>query len=114
MYIKDIYEAVVMSAACPQPKFLSCLDTTVRSLTTKYGFKRIINDNAYAKPVDINGDLPVKDEYFNAIVDNILYLVTQNPDYKTDFMAEAEYAYKSVWRKANRTLKMVGKDYYNV
>ena len=114
MYIKDIYETVEMTSACSQPKFLSYLDTTVKSLIAKYGVKRVIEDRAYVKPTSISDDLPVKAEYLNAIVDNILYLVTGNPDFKTDYIAEAEYAYKTVWNAAVKGLKMVGEDYYRV
>lgn len=114
MYIKDIYETVVMTEPCSQPKFLSFLDTTVRSLIAKYGTKRVINDKAYMKPSDINGDLPLKETYYNAVVSNILFLLTGNADHKTDFVAEAEYAYKTVWREDVKGLKMVGEDYYCV
>ncbi len=114
MYIKDIYEAVLTQAECSQPKFLMHLDATARSLVAKYGMRRVVNDGAYVKPMDINGDLPVKDEYYNAVLSNILYLVTGNPDYKTDYVAEAEYAYKTVWNRAAEGLRMVGEDYYHV
>ncbi|MBE6599127.1 MAG: hypothetical protein E7638_06775 [Ruminococcaceae bacterium] len=114
MYIKDIYEAVVMTSPCSQPKFLRFLDTTVRSLTAKYGIGRVINDKAYMTPEGIDGDLPLKEPYFNAVVSNILFLLTGNTDYKTDYMAEAEYAYKTVWRTDMKGLRMVGEDYYHV
>ena len=114
MYVKDIYETVLTSAECSQPKFLTHLDTTARSLIAKYGIRRVIDDNAYIKPQSITGDYPVKEEYFNAVVSNILYLITGNGDYKTDFMAEAEYAYKTIWSGSMKGLRMVGEDYYNV
>jgi hypothetical protein len=80
----------------------------------KYGAKRVINDRAYTKPCGINDDFPVKDEYRNAILSNILFLVTGNSDHKVDYVAEAEYAYKTVWREATKKLKLVGEDYYIV
>lgn len=114
MYIKDIYEAVLTQAECSQPRFLTFLDSTARSLIAKYGMNRVVNDGAYVKPMDMSGDYPVKDEYYNAVISNILYLVTGNPDYKTDYVAEAEYAYKTVWNRAVKGLKLLGEDYYHV
>lgn len=111
MYIKDIYETVTMTEPCPQPKFLSYLDTTIRSLIAKYGIRRVINDEAYIKPRDINGDIAVKEEFAGAVASNILYLITKNPDHKTNYVAEAEYAYLTIWREAMRGKKIVGSDY---
>ena len=114
MFIRDLYETVNEIAPCSQPKFLSFLDTTARSLIAKYGTKRVINDKAYTKPYGINDDFPVKDEYRNAIISNILYYVTGNTDHKVDYVAEAEYAYKTVWREDTKKLKLVGEGYYDV
>ena len=114
MVIKDIYEAVTVINPCSQPVFLAHLDTTVRSLMAKFGLKRVVNDGVYAKPRDINGDLAVKDEYRNAVVSNILFLLTGNEAYKTDYIYEADNAYKTVWRAHMRGVKMVGEDYYHV
>lgn len=114
MVIKDIYEAVTVTNPCSQPVFLAHLDTTARSLMAKYGLKRVINDGVYAKPNDINGEIAVKDEFRNAVVSNILFLLTGNEAYKTDYIYEAENAYKTVWNRHIRGVKMVGKGYYDV
>lgn len=114
MYIKDIYETVLLTEPCPQPTFLSHLDTTVRSLIAKYGIRRVVNDDAYIKPRDINGDLAVRDEYTGAVVSNILYLLTGNPDHKTNYVAEAEYAYLTVWRDVAQGKRIVGSDYKQI
>ena len=114
MYIRDIYETVVLTAPCPQHVFLSQLDTTVRSLISKYGGKRVIHDRAYVTPTELNGDLPVREEFQNAIVSNILYLVTREPDFKNDYVAEAEYAFLTLWRRGAKRLRIVGEDYYHV
>ena len=114
MYIKDIYEIVVEAAPCSQPKFLIYLDTTARSLIAKYGKKRVVEDGAYTNPLNINSDIAIREEYRNAIVSNILYLVTGNPDYKTDYVAEAEYAFKTAWKADMKGVKMVGEDWYRV
>lgn len=114
MFIRDLYEAVNAIAPCSQPKFIAFLDTTAHSLMAKYGAKRVVNDGAYIKPININDDIPLKDEFRNAIVSNVLYLVTGNPDHKTDYVAEAEYAYKTVWRRSAKKMKIVGEDYYHV
>lgn len=114
MVIRDIYEAVTVTSPCSQPVFLAHLDTTVRSLMAKYGLKRVINNGVYAKPCYINGDIAVKDEYWNAVVSNILYLLTGNDAHKTDYIYEAENAYKTVWKRDMEGVRMVGRGYYDV
>ncbi len=114
MYIRDIYETVVLTEPCSQPVFLGHLDTTARSLMAKYGMKRVINDGVYAKPRDINGDIAVKDEFRGALVSNILFLLTGNPDYRSDFYMEADNAYRTVWRDHMKGVRMVGEDWYHV
>jgi hypothetical protein len=114
MVVKDIYEAVTVIVPCSQPVFLAHLDTTARSLMTKYGINRVINDGTYAKPVNINGDIAVLDEFRNAVVSNILFLLTGNEAHKSDYIYEADSAYKTVWRRHMKGVRMVGEDYYNV
>jgi hypothetical protein len=114
MYIKDIYESVNAISPSPQPRFLGYLDLTVRSLIAKYGIRRVINDDAYTKPIDINGDIAVKDEYLNAVISNILFLLSGNDNYRADYVYEADNAYKTVWREQAKNKKIVGEDWYHV
>ena len=45
------------------------------------------------------------------MLDNILFLASGNPDRKTDYVQEAEDAYKTVWRTRARNRKFRSADY---
>lgn len=96
MTTKELYDRINAETICTEPNFIRALDTTVRTLETMYG-KKYVYATSYQKPMTIRDDISVYDEYFPAIVDNILFLVTKDTDRKTDFINEAEYAYKAVW-----------------
>lgn len=98
MIIKELYDKITLVNPCNQATFLSHYDTSVRAILARYNTKYVVLPGAvYLKPVNINDDSPVFEEYMNAIYDNILFLLTGNGDRKTDYVAEADDAYKHVW-----------------
>lgn len=111
MYIKDLYEAVLARSPMSQPKFLYCLDAAARFLLSQYGFRYVANDGVWEKPVDIDGDLAIRDAYYDALCEGILSYADGDPERRTDFLAMAEYAYKTVWTAAHRRSRLVGSDY---
>lgn len=114
MYIRDIYEAVLVDTPCSQPKFLSYLHITVQFLISKYGMKYVVGQSSYVKPASLDTDIPVDDMYFTALVDNIAYMVSKNEDRKVDFVEEAENAYRAVWSRVHGKGKFLARGYYNV
>lgn len=96
MTTKELYDRITAENPCGEPAFIRHLDMTVRTLENRYG-KKYVYASSYQKPLAINDDISVYDEYFSAIVDNILFLITKDSDRKTDFVAEADFAYKTVW-----------------
>lgn len=96
MIVKEVYDRVTLDTPCKQNEFLSHFDTSVRALIARYGKKYVILPHQLYQRPSINEESPVYEEYFNAILDNIVYLLTANPDRKTDYVQEAEDAYKTV------------------
>lgn len=112
MILKELYENVLQVQDCRQSAFLSHVDTTVRSLIARYGKKYVLLSGAeWVRTKNIEGEIPVAEEYFVPIRDNILYLLTGNPDRKTDYVQEAEDAYKTVWRRKMRNKRFRSSDY---
>lgn len=112
MIIKELYEKAVYAGKDGQSEFMSHLDTTVRSLIARYGAKYVILRNqVYQRPVSIEDKIPIYEEYFPAILDNIMFLSDGNVDRKTDYVQEAEDAYKTVWRKLMHGHKFRSSDY---
>lgn len=114
MNIKDIYDTVTLSSDCSHNAFLTHLDSTINYLIAKYGVGRVIYAEEYQKPQTIDADMPIYDEYKAAICDNILYLTTGDTNRKTDFVAEAEYAFKTVYAKRMHRKQLLDGGYYHV
>lgn len=114
MIVKELYDRVTLDTPCPKNTFLSHFDTTVRALIARYGRKYVIfRHQVYQRPITVEEDTPVYEEYFNAILDNITFLLTGNADRKTDYVQEAEDAYKSVGKAMLRGVKFRDANYYN-
>lgn len=96
MITKELYDRIIAETACSEPAFIRYLDSTIRLLESRYG-KKYVYASAYQKPMTIRDDISVFEEYFAALVDHILFLITKDVDRKADFLAEAELAYKTVW-----------------
>lgn len=114
MIIKELYEKYTLDGQGKggQAVFMSHLDTTIRALMARYGAKYVVlRHQVYTRPISVEDEIPVHEEYFPAILDNILFLASGNPDRKTDYVQEAEDAYKTVWRKLLYGHKFRSSDY---
>lgn len=111
MNIKSIYDTVTLRQPCSHGQFLSHLDLTVRTLMSQFGMKYVISGESYGIPRTVEDDIPVFDEYYTSIVDNILFLLTGDGDRKTDYVAESADAYKTVWSRFAKEKRLVGRGY---
>lgn len=115
MNIKDLYDAVKREAPCTQDEFLTFLDQTVRTFIAKYKFEYVIYPKrTYAKPRRVDEEIPVYDEYYPALLNNVLFLITKDSDRKTDSVEEAGNAYRAVWSHKLRGQQLVDRGYYDV
>lgn len=115
MNTKSLYETVTLRANCSHNTFITHLDLTVKSLiSSRKPSYVVIGNYKYTKPQSINDDIPIFEDYFSAIVANILYLLSGNIDFKSEFHMESDNAYKSVWSKKARGKKIRDRGYYNV
>lgn len=107
MVTKEIYDRICAESPCGEQAFLRHLDSTIRFLESKYG-KKYVYISQYQKPITINEDISVCEEYLPAIIDNIIFLITKDADRRTDAVVEADYAYKIVWSEKVRGKKFMG------
>ena len=114
MNIKSLYDTVVLEAPCSHNQFLTHLDTTVRTLIAQFGMNYVIERGTYGIPRYIDSDIPVYEAYYPAICDNIRFLLTGNGDRKTDYVSEADSAYKTVWTAKVRGKRILDRGYSDV
>lgn len=115
MNVKDLYDAVKLRIPCSQNEFLTYFDQTVRSLIAQYHAPYVVlKARIYGKPRTVNEDVPVYDEYYSAVLNNILFLLNGDVDRKSDFVAEAVAAYKAVWSAKAKGMRFVDRRYSDV
>jgi len=112
MIVQELYDKITLANPCNQADFITHFDTSVRALIARYGTRYVVLPGAvYQRPSGLYDESPVFDEYMNAIYDNVLFLLTGNPDRKTDYVAEADDAYKTVWKRLMRGKHFRDSDY---
>lgn len=112
MIVQELYDKITLAHPCNQADFITHFDTSVRAILARYGTRYVLlpGEN-YVRPKGLQTDSPVFEEYMNALYDNILFLLTGNTDRKTDYVQEAEDAYKTVWKTLMRGKKFRDADY---
>ena len=74
----------------------------------------IQGDAGYQRPRTVDTDIPIYDEYRAAICNNLLYLITGDSDRKTDFVNEADFAYKTVYARRMSRKRLLDGGYFHV
>ena len=113
MNIKTIYDKITHISPMEPDSFLNHLDTTVRSLIARYKPEYVCIAD-YTTPTRLSDEIPVRDAYMPAVVDNILFLATGDAARKTDYVEEARDAYRTVWSARMRGKKFADRGYYDV
>jgi hypothetical protein len=103
MDIKRIYQRVVMGGAnIEELDFFMYFNDTVNSLRSKFKDKYVVlPGNTYVPIDDLEDTAAIYDLYFECIVDNIIYIATNNAERKIDFENKAQQAYLAVWSETS-------------
>lgn len=99
MTLTDLFEHVNITANIPQRIFIDYYITSVNELIAMYGEKYVIRRDKV-----FNGDISsIRDEnvimplFDIPVIDNILYYITGNGDYKSEFIRKSDNAYCKYW-----------------
>ena len=95
--IKDIFEKITLKTPIEQRRFFSYFDDTVKELQALYDGYVFVDNAEYTKPTDLFDDNVVLPLYHNAIVDNILYSISGDANYKNEFLRKSHEAYRKYW-----------------
>ncbi len=97
MTILNIYEKVSLKTPIEQRAFFNYYDDSVKELLSLYDLV-IVEGKTYEAPtVDLYSDNVVLPLYHNAIVDNILFAVSGDANYKSEFIRKSKDAYLKYW-----------------
>lgn len=98
MTILEMYEKISLKAPIEQRKFFNYYDDSVNELMATYDI--VIEDGkTYAPITDLYENNVVLPLYHNAIVDNILFMISNETNYKSEFIRKSKEAYLSYWNK---------------
>lgn len=100
MNLYPMYKRIMLDCPITQKEFVAGFNDTVETLCAIYGEKHVCGISAASPCTDIYSQSTVLGLYADAILDNIRYLKTKNNDRRVDFLAKAEYAYKTLSRNA--------------
>ena len=96
-----LYERICALVPCTHAEFISCAEYARDELCSLYG-EEYATLGALPPLEEVGGEYGVRDEFISAVFDDIMYLLTKEERYKTDFLSHAENAYRTVWRKSSR------------
>ena len=100
MTILEIFEKVNLVTPIEQRRFFNFFEDTVNELQSLYGDFGdfvFIKGMEYTPPKKLTDDNVVLPLYHNAIVDNILFLITNEENYKGEFIRKSNDAYHKYW-----------------
>jgi hypothetical protein len=96
MTILEMFEKISLKTPIEQRKFFNYYDDSVNELMATYDI--VIEDGkTYAPITDLYEDNVVLPLYHNAIVDNILFMISNEAEYKSEFIRKSKDAYLSYW-----------------
>lgn len=97
MTILEMYEKISLKTPIEQRKFFNYYDDSVNELLATYDI--VIEDGkTYAPITDLYEDNVVLPLYHNAIVDNILFMISNEAEYKSEFIRKSKDAYLKYWK----------------
>lgn len=97
MTLLEMYEKVSLKTPIEQRKFFNYFDDSVNELLSLYDLV-IVEDKAYEAPTtDLYEDNVVLPLYHNAIIDNVLYMISNDMNYKSEFIRKSKEAYLKYW-----------------
>lgn len=97
MTLLEMYEKISLKAPIEQRKFFNYFDDSVNELMSMYDIVIAEGKTFEAPTTDLYGDNVVLPLYHNAIVDNILYMISNEETYKGEFIRKSKDAYLKYW-----------------
>ena len=104
MVIRTLFERVTRYAKTDTASFLDFYNDSVRWLATRYGEKYVMDEGkrGVGEALSLDETSDVRDEYFTAMMDNIIFLINGSQDRYAMAQTAAEDAYTLVWRSKAR------------
>lgn len=99
MTIIEMYEKVNLKLPTDQRKFFNYFNDTVDELVALYGSSVIMSMKRYKEVTDLADDNVVQPLYHNSMVDNILFCLTNEPNYKSEFIRKSREAWLKYWNE---------------
>ena len=97
MTLLEMYEKINLKAPIEQRKFFNYFDDSVNELQALYDMVFEEGKTHEAPTTDLYADIVVLPLYHNAIVDNILFMISNDTNYKSEFIRKSKDAYLKYW-----------------
>lgn len=97
MSVLAIFEKVNLAIPIEQRRFFNYFDDTVTELQSMYSGFVFEKDTEYQPPEALSDKNAVRPLYHGAIVDNIIFLASNEEARKAEFMRKSREAYLKYW-----------------
>ena len=92
----DIYERISLKLSMSERDFIDNLNNTLNEMKSSCNLNS--TDKNYLPIVyTINDNIDVDDRYTPAIIDNIIYIKSNNNEFKAEFVRKMKEANNSIW-----------------
>lgn len=109
MTLLEIFEKVNLVTPLEQRRFFNHFNDTVDELVAVFDGLVLESEGEYTPLKDLSDSVPVLPLYHTAIVDNILFMATQDENRKGEFIRKAKMAHLKYWNdnaKGKRVKRM--------
>ena len=108
MKVLTLFEKVNRELQMSQHDFLSYYNDTINEIVNLYGENLTLDGKSFIPCDDLSSDMCINDAYFDAMVDNIVFLANPSDSQrKSEFLRKSKNAYNRIWSRHARTLKFV-------
>ena len=110
MELKQLYKDMVLlcKTEVTLPTFLLQADLAARRLCNRYPRKLVLGDGVYVPPLSVEDAYAVGEAFYAAVLYSVAGGCLGNADYQAIADAEAEEAYKALWRASARGKRRKG------
>jgi hypothetical protein len=92
--VKNIFENISMDNDISEKKFLRFLNNTLNEIASELPLKSKAN---LSKIFSVTDNINLDFRYEGPITDNIMYQITNNVDFKSEFLRKLDNVNKAIW-----------------
>lgn len=108
MTLKEIFEKVNLTTPIEQRRFFNWFEDSANELISMYGKFATVPESEYIQPASFEDKNLIRPLYYDAIVENILFLAGAGNEHKSEFIRKSRDAYLKYWNDNAKGRRLKG------